>query len=75
MDDNIAEIDADAELDAPFGRNVSVPLCQVALHRDRAAHRIDDTGKLDQRAIAGGFDKAAAMLLDLWVDQFALQCL
>jgi hypothetical protein len=76
IDDNIAEINADAEVDAPFSGNVSVvALCHVALHLDRAAHRIDDAGKLDQRAVAGGFDKAATVLPDLWVDQFALQCL
>jgi hypothetical protein len=75
VDDNIAEIDADAELDAPFNQDVSVALGHRALHLGRAAHCTHDAGKLDQRAVAGGFDKAAAVLLDLWVEQFALQCL
>ena len=39
------------------------------LHLDRAAHRIDDAGKLDQQAVAGGLDDAAAVLGDLGVDE------
>jgi hypothetical protein len=45
------------------------------LYFGRAAHCIDDAGKLDQRAAAGSFDEAAVVLPDLWVDQFALRCL
>ena len=32
------------------------------LHLDGAAHRIDDAGELDQHAVAGGLDDAAAVL-------------
>jgi hypothetical protein len=32
------------------------------------AHRIDDAGKLDQQAVAGGLDDAAAVLGDLRID-------
>ena len=45
----------------------------LALHLDRAAHRIDDAGELDQQAVAGGLDDAAAMLGDFGVDKFAPQ--
>src|SRR5258706_11527222 len=31
------------------------------LHRDRAAHRVDDAGELDQEPVAGGLDDAAVM--------------
>src|SRR6516225_5763475 len=75
VDYDIAKVNADAELDAPLSWDVSIALGHSALHLDRAAHRIDDTGKLHQRAVAGGFDEAATVLLDPWVDQFALQCL
>ena len=75
LDDHVAEIDADAEFDTPFSGNVSVALCHVALHLDRTANRIDNTSELDQCAMAGGFDEAAAVFPSLWVDQFALQCL
>jgi len=37
----------------------------LALHLDRAAHRVDDAGELDEQPVAGGFDDAPAMLLDL----------
>ncbi|MGA7262726.1 MAG: hypothetical protein WBX30_17780 [Stellaceae bacterium] len=56
VDDNIAEINADAELDTPFSRDVSLALGHCALHFGSAAHRIDDAGKLDQCAVAGGFE-------------------
>ena len=71
VDDNIAEINTDAELDPPFSRDVSVALGHRALDFGRAAHCADDAGKLDQHAVAGGFDKTAAVLRELRIDQFA----
>ena len=50
-----------------------VALGHLALHLDRAAHRVDDAGELDQQAVAGGLDDAAAMLRDLGIEQFAPQ--
>ncbi len=67
--DDVADIDADAEFDALVGRHIGVALRHFALHLDRAAHRVDDAGELDQHAVAGGFDDAAAMLLELEVDE------
>src|SRR5690349_7848558 len=37
------------------------------------AHRIDDAGKLDQQAVAGGLDDAAVMLGDLRIEKLAAQ--
>ena len=71
LDDDVADIDADAELDAPLRRHVGVALGHPALHLDGAAHRIDDAGELDQQAVAGGLDDAAAVLGDLRIDQLA----
>ena len=71
--DDVAEIDADAELDPPLRRDGGVAHGHLALHVDRAAHRIDDAAELHQQAVAGGLDDAAAMLLDLGVGQFAPQ--
>jgi hypothetical protein len=34
-------------------------------------HRVDDTGELDEEAVAGGFDDAAAMLGDLGIAELA----
>jgi hypothetical protein len=42
--DDVAEIDADAEFDAPLGRHIGVALGHSLLHLDGAAHRIDDAG-------------------------------
>ena len=61
IDDDIAEIDADAELDPPFRRGTeslrsAISRCIV----DRAAHRVDDAAELHQQAVAGGLDDAAA---------------
>ena len=53
-----------------FGR-AGIAHGHLALDINRAAHRIDDAGKLDQHPVAGGFDDAAAVLLDLGIGQFA----
>jgi hypothetical protein len=42
----------------------------LPLHLDRTARRIDDAGKLDQEAVAGGFDDAATMLGDFGIAEF-----
>jgi hypothetical protein len=60
--DDVAEIDADAELDAPFGRHNGVALGHLELDIDRTAHRVDDACELDQEAVARGSDDAATAL-------------
>ena len=69
--DDVAEVDPHTELDAPRLGDVSVSLGHRLLHLDRAAHRIDDAGELDQEPVAGGFDDAASVLLDLRIAQLA----
>jgi hypothetical protein len=71
LDDHVAEIDADAQLDAALRRDTRVPLGHHLLHLDRAAHRIDNAGKFHQQAVAGGLDDAAAVLVDQRIDQFS----
>src|SRR5208283_4784077 len=71
LDDHVAEIDADAQLDAVVCRDIRVPVGHRLLHRDRAAHRIDDAGKFHQQAVAGGLDDAAMMLGDFRIDELA----
>ena len=48
VDHDIAEIDADTELDALFGWAIGIPLRHLLLHIDRAAHCVDDAGELDE---------------------------
>ena len=50
-----------------------VPLGHRLLHRDCAAHRIDDTGKFHQHPVAGGLDDAAVVLSDLRIEELAAQ--
>ena len=45
--DDVAEMDADAKLDAPVRRHAGVALDQAVLDFDRAAHRVDDAAELD----------------------------
>jgi len=47
IDDDVAKIDPDAELDARCGRHLGIAFGQLALNADRAAHGVDDAGKLD----------------------------
>ena len=69
VDDDVADIDADAKLDAPIDWNCGIALVHATLDLDRAAHCVDDAGEFDQCAVTGGLDDAAAMLGDLGIDQ------
>ena len=71
--DDVAEMDADAELDAALGRQPGVALDHAVLNFDRAAHGVDHAVELDQRAVAGALDDAAMMKGDGRVDQVAAQ--
>ena len=46
--DHVAEMDADAELDAALGRQASIALDHAVLDLDGAAHGIDDASELDE---------------------------
>jgi hypothetical protein len=71
--DDVAEIDADPEFDPLILRHLGVAHRHLALHVDGTAHRVDDARELDQQAVAGDPDDAAAMLLDHRVGEFAAQ--
>ena len=45
--DHVAEMNADAKLDASLGRQASVAFDHAGLHLDRAAHRVDHAAELD----------------------------
>jgi len=69
--DHVAQMNADAKLDAIFGRDPSVALDHGVLHFRCAAHRVDDAAKLDDAAIAGALDDTAVMHGDRRIDQIA----
>lgn len=68
-DDDIAEVDADAELDALFRRGRAIAGRHARLDRDGAADRLDRAGEVHQQAVAGAFDDASPMLGDARFDQ------
>src|SRR5262249_50594208 len=53
IDDDVADIDADAEFDATAGQHIGVPLGHLALDFDGTAYRVDDAGKLGKQTVAG----------------------
>src|SRR6516162_7528683 len=73
LDDDVADIDADAELDPAVRRQRGVALDHCRLYLGRATQRVDDAGELDQEAIAGGLDDAPLMAGDPRIDDFGAQ--
>ena len=71
--DHVADMNADAELDAALGRQAGVALDEAVLHLDRAAHSVDHAAELDENAVAGALDDAPVMSGDGRVDQIAAQ--
>ena len=71
--DNVAQMDADAELDAALGRKAGVALDHAVLHLDGAAHGVDNASELDEDAVARPLDDAAVMQGDGGVDQIAAE--
>src|ERR1700733_3653561 len=61
VDDDVADVNADAKFDPPLLRRGGILLRQPALNLHRAAHRIDGAGEFDQHAVACGLDDAAPM--------------
>src|SRR5271165_6696145 len=71
--DDIAQMNADAELDAAFWRHAAVAFNEAVLHLDGAAHRVDNAAELDKAAVARALDDASVMRGDGGVDQIAAQ--
>src|SRR5690606_20165038 len=69
LDDDVTDIDSDAELDALLGRHVGIAPAHPVLDRDRALHGIDDARELDQDTIAGRLDDTAVELREPRVDR------
>ena len=69
LDDDVAEVDADAEVDRPLRRDVA--LAHRALDRDGAFDRVDGAAELDQRAVAHHLDDAAVARGDGGIEHLA----
>ena len=59
--DDVAEMNADAKLDAALGRDPGIALDHRVLHLDRAANRIDHAAEFDDAAVAAALDHPAMM--------------
>jgi hypothetical protein len=66
---DVAEVDADAELNSLVRRNIRIPILHRALDQHRELDGFDHAWELDQDAIASCLDNAALMLSDLGVYQ------
>src|SRR5438128_2128552 len=56
LDDDISNVDPDAELDAAVWRQRGIAIGQRCLQLGRATQRVDDAGEPDQKAVPGRFD-------------------
>ena len=65
LNDDIPDIDADAQLDALVLRHGGIAFDHAPLDVDRTTGGIDCAGEFDQYAIACALDDAATMLCDL----------
>jgi hypothetical protein len=64
LDDDIAEVNADAKFHAAVERQLCVPEAQFVLDSDCALHRLHHTGKFCQQVIPRGVHDATPVLLD-----------
>jgi len=71
--DDVAEVDADAKLDALVGRDLGVALDHRPLDFNGAVHCVDDAAELDDAAVACSLDNAAMMHGYGRIDQVAAQ--
>jgi hypothetical protein len=73
VDDDITEVDADAESDPPVYRVLAVAPGHPALDGNGAFQRVDDAGELDQGAVADQLDDAAVVFANRRVDEFGAE--
>ena len=69
LNDHVAEVDANAEPDAPFLAHFGLAVGHPALDLHGAADGIHDTRKLREQAVAGVLHSTAPVLRDLRLDQ------
>jgi hypothetical protein len=70
---DVAQINADTELDAALARQAGVSLDHAVPHLDGAARGVHHAAKLNESAVAGALDDAPAMRVDGEIDQVAPQ--
>src|SRR5215831_9101577 len=68
FDDHVTKVHPDAKPDAPLLRHVGLAVSHPTLHLARAAHRIHNTWKFREQAVAGVLYDTPAMFVDLRLD-------
>jgi hypothetical protein len=71
LDDDVTEVDPDAEPDPAVLRRAGLAIDHRALHLGSAADRVDDAREFHQHPVTRRLDDVAGMLADLQVDQLA----
>jgi hypothetical protein len=64
-------INSDPELDAPIGRDIHIAAIHSALEVESTSHSVHDRGKLDEDAVASGFDDPPTVQGNDGIDQLA----
>ncbi len=67
FNNNITDVNADAELDPLVLRYASISFGHAARNLDGASHGIDYAGELNERAVPGILDDASAMISDFGI--------
>src|ERR1700731_2074773 len=70
IENDVADIDADAKFDALVRRNPGVTLGHATLDIDRTTDGVDHAHEFHEHSIARRFDDSAAMFGDLRIDEF-----
>ena len=74
IDNDVANVEADAELDSLFRGNVCIAIGHSALDVHCAAHGIHNAYKFDQHPVASRLHDASAMLDNPWINKFFAMC-
>ncbi len=69
LDDDVADVQPHADVDAPVCGQAVVALGHLALQRNGAFDGIDDAGELGQQAVAGQLEDASMVGGDLGLEQ------
>jgi hypothetical protein len=65
--DDIADVNADSEVDPFVMRHIGISFSHAALNLDGTAYSINGTGKLHQHSVPGGLDNTPAVLSNIWI--------
>jgi hypothetical protein len=68
VDDDVAKVDADPQLEPSLKRDRIVDRTRRSLHCEGAVQRVDHAGEIRQQAVTCGADDPSAMRRDLRVD-------